>query len=104
MSILETFIFGAAVDSPGPTDVYAPYDPANAPQMGRVYEAFARSVRSDRRVRTIWSSPWGWTQPSLDCTIFGDRTRLGRGEVAGAAAVRVWHCGLGRDFSQHVGD
>ncbi|EUA46882.1 TetR/AcrR family transcriptional regulator [Mycobacteroides abscessus] len=50
MSILETFIFGAAVDSPGPTDVYAPYDPANAPQMGRVYEAFARSVR-ERQTR-----------------------------------------------------
>lgn len=44
MSILETFIFGAALDSPGPDDVYAPHDPAQSPLLARTYDAFAGAV------------------------------------------------------------
>lgn len=99
MSILETFIFGAAVDSPGPNDVYAPYDPANAPQMGRVYEAFARSVR-ERQTR---AHDLVFTM-GLDAALIGlhhiwGQGGAGQGAVAGAAAVSVWHCGLGARFS-----
>ncbi len=43
LSILETFIFGAALDSPSPDDVY---DPASteSPLLARTYAAYARSV------------------------------------------------------------
>jgi AcrR family transcriptional regulator len=44
MSILETFIFGAALDSPGPDDVYAPHDPEQSPLLARTYDAFAEAV------------------------------------------------------------
>lgn len=48
MSVLETFIFGAALDSPAPDDVYAPHDPEHSPLLARTYEAFAEAVAAQR--------------------------------------------------------
>ena len=44
MSVLETYIFGAALDSPSPDDVYAPRSSAQSPLLARTYAAFAASV------------------------------------------------------------
>jgi AcrR family transcriptional regulator len=44
MSVLETYIFGAALDSPSPDDVYAPRSSAQEPLLARTYAAFAASV------------------------------------------------------------
>ncbi|WP_197060975.1 TetR/AcrR family transcriptional regulator [Microbacterium mangrovi] len=77
MSILETFIFGAALDTPGPDDVYAPHDPAQSPLLARTYEAFADAVGDSRArphdvvfaigldatltgLHQLWASGRGW--------------------------------------------
>ena len=54
MSVLETFIFGAALDSPSPDDVYEPEDPAQLPLLARTYDAFASAVdRQQARPRDL---------------------------------------------------
>ena len=44
MSILETFIFGAALDSSGPDDVYAPHDLTETSVLARSYTAYAQAT------------------------------------------------------------
>lgn len=42
LSVLETFIFGAALDTPTPAGVYEPRDPERSPLLARASAAFAR--------------------------------------------------------------
>ncbi|HWU32208.1 MAG TPA: TetR family transcriptional regulator [Marmoricola sp.] len=82
MSILETFIFGSALDFPGPEDVYAPDRRADTSVLNRAYSAYARAVdeigASQRdAVFSIgldailiglhhrWGSGRGWPKPPL---------------------------------------
>lgn len=77
MSVLETYIFGAALDSPSPDDVYAPRSSAQEPLLARTYAAFAASVddRGERPrdalfrlgveailtgLHQVWGSGRGW--------------------------------------------
>ncbi|MDP5227034.1 MULTISPECIES: TetR family transcriptional regulator [Arthrobacter] len=79
LSVLETFIFGAALDSTSPDDAYAPPDAAHSPLLARSYEAFSRSVEAqDARPRdlvfsmgleailtglhSLWGSGRGWAR------------------------------------------
>ncbi|MDL9981566.1 TetR/AcrR family transcriptional regulator [Microbacterium sp. ASV49] len=77
MSVLETYIFGAALDSPSPDDVYAPGSSAREPLLARTYAAFSASVedRGERPrdalfrlgveailtgLHQVWGSGRGW--------------------------------------------
>lgn len=44
LSVLETFIFGAALDSPTPEGVYEPRDPERSPLLARASAAFAATA------------------------------------------------------------
>jgi len=44
LSVLETFIFGAALDTPTPVGVYEPRDPERSPLLARASAAFARTA------------------------------------------------------------
>lgn len=44
LSILETFIFGAVLDSPTPEGVYEPRDPEKSPLLAAASAAFAKTV------------------------------------------------------------
>jgi AcrR family transcriptional regulator len=77
MSVLETYIFGAALDSPSPDDVYAPRSSAQSPLLARTYAAFAASVEDQGErprdalfrmgleailtgLHHVWGSGMGW--------------------------------------------
>ncbi|HWT32936.1 MAG TPA: helix-turn-helix domain-containing protein [Microbacterium sp.] len=82
MSVLETFIFGAALDSPAPDDVYAPHDPERSPLLARTYEAFAQAVDARRaRPRDVIFTI------GLDATLTGLHHLWGTGR--GWAAITV---------------
>jgi AcrR family transcriptional regulator len=83
MSVLETFIFGAALDSPAPDDVYAPDDPDGSSLLARTYDAFARAVEERRaRPRDVIFAI------GLDATLTGLHQLWGSGRGWDGIAVR----------------
>lgn len=82
MSVLETYIFGAALDSPAPDDVYAPHVLADAPELARSYDAFTAAVAAKQArprdlifglgldaaltgLHSIWGTGRGWAEVRL---------------------------------------
>ncbi|MFJ3957466.1 TetR/AcrR family transcriptional regulator [Arthrobacter sp. NPDC090010] len=79
MSVLETFIFGAALDSPSPDDAYEPQGAEHSPLLARSYAAFSQAVEDQEArprdlvfsmgleailtgLHSLWGSGRGWAR------------------------------------------